>query len=261
MKVLMRALGKLQNQLFGRRPAKSFRKTLRSSEKPKNGLLILGVLVTIAIMAGLTVFNLRLIRDQICASKQSLEKTIPEKVVTIVPERAAVDSKPEDRLSHPNTEVTFYKELKCEDDSKSPDNSSHKLKLADTGNKSSTKDNERQEPKTAKDELGFAVPALSGKTCPVSPETNSSSVTTNAGSKVYSVQVGVFSYPKVAQEWAEKWRSKGYPVALRPTARPNAGIQYRLFVGEFNSEKKADEFAKQLKAKEGVSGLTLVIKN
>ena len=78
---------------------------------------------------------------------------------------------------------------------------------------------------------------------------------------MYAVQVGVFSYPKVAQEWAEKWRSKGYPVALRPTARPNAGIQYRLFVGEFNSEKKADEFAKQLKAKEGVSGLTLVIKN
>lgn len=261
MKVLMRALGKLQNQIFGRRPSKSLRKTLRPSEKPKNGFLILGVLITIAIMVGLTIFNLRLIRDQVCANKPSIEESIPKKIVTIVPEYAAVDSKPEDKPSHPNTEVTFYKQLKCEDDGKSSDNTSHKPKLADTENKSPIKDNGRQESKTAKDESGFAVPALSGKTCPVPTETNVSSLTANAGSKVYAVQVGVFSYPKVAQEWAEKWRSKGYPVALRPVARPNAGIQYRLFVGEFNSEQKADEFARQLKAKEGVSGLTLVIKN
>ena len=120
MKVLMRALGKLQNQIFGRRPSKSLRKTLRPSEKPKNGLLILGVLITIAIMVGLTIFNLRLIRDQVCANKQSVEESIPKKIVTIVPEHAAVDSKPEDKPSHPNTEVTFYKQLKCEDDGKSP---------------------------------------------------------------------------------------------------------------------------------------------
>ncbi|MGC8660468.1 MAG: SPOR domain-containing protein, partial [Desulfomonilaceae bacterium] len=77
----------------------------------------------------------------------------------------------------------------------------------------------------------------------------------------YSVQVGVFSYPRIAQQWAEKWQSKGYPVVLRPIAKPKVGIQYRLLVGEFDSEKKADEFAKQLKGKEGITGLPLVIKN
>ncbi len=261
MKILMRALGKLQNRIFGRRPTKSLRNTLRPSEKPKNGLLILGVLVTVTIMVGLTIFNLRLIRDQICANKQFVEESIAKKVVTIVPEHATVDSKPEDKPSHPNTEVTFYQQLKCEDDGKASNNSSYKPKLADTENKSSIKENGRQEPKSAKDESGFAVPALSGKTCTALTETNVGSPTPKTGSKVYSVQVGVFSYPKIAQEWAEKWRSKGYPVVLRPVARPNAGIQYRLSVGEFNSEQKADEFARRLKTKEGVSGLTLVIKN
>jgi cell division septation protein DedD len=72
--------------------------------------------------------------------------------------------------------------------------------------------------------------------------------------------VGVFSHPRIAKEWAEKWKSKGYPATLRPIARPSSGVQYRLFLGEFNSEKNADEFAKQLKAKEGVTGMTLVVK-
>ncbi|MGD9818798.1 MAG: SPOR domain-containing protein, partial [Desulfomonilaceae bacterium] len=58
-----------------------------------------------------------------------------------------------------------------------------------------------------------------------------------------------------------KWKAKGYKVTLKPVARPNSGIIYRLYLGDFESEKKADEFVKQLKTKEGISAMRLNAKD
>jgi len=250
VKLLMRALGNFKNKILGIRPVRLAGKSIRPSSKPKNGLLILGVFATISMMAALTFLNIKLMRDQTAVNKQCVKESTPENIVTVIPERAVIDSKHENKPRHPTTEVTFYKQLKSEDDGNGHrDSLPHKPKPVDGENSG-----------LAKDEKGFSIPALSGSPCPLESGTNVNLPLTNTGPKIYSVQVGVFSYPRVAQEWAEKWRSRGYPVVLRPIAGRNAGIQYRLFVGEFNSEKKADEFAKQLKAKEGITGLTLVIK-
>lgn len=259
----MRALGKLQKQISGKYRSKTGRKELCQSNRPKNGLLVLGVLMTVAVMVGLTIFNLKLIREQTAIGKQSVEQSNSKSVVTVVPTQTpGVDAKPEEKTLRAATEVTFYKQLKSEDENKNlNDTITQKPKPTETQSKPPSHDEAQQIANKVKEETDFSAPALSGKTCPPSSEPTITSPKPIGGTKVYSVQIGVFSYPRVAQEWAQKWRSKGYPVALRPIARPKAGIQYRLFVGEFNSEKKADEFAKQLKAKEGVSGLTLVIKN
>ncbi|MGC8602490.1 MAG: SPOR domain-containing protein [Desulfomonilaceae bacterium] len=258
----MQALGKLQKTFWGKRSAKNARNELCPSEKPKNGLLALGVLVTIAIMVGLTLFNLRLMREQVTSGKQSIQPSNSKKVSTVVPEHNTSNQKQDDKLLQGTTEVTFYKQLKSEDNFKyQNENLAHKPKSCDTENKTSAKDYNEQSSKTAGEETDFSVPALTGKSSNSNPENIPTSPKIGAESKTYSIQVGVFSYPKVAQEWADKLRSKGYPVILRPIAKPNAGIQYRLLVGEFNSEKKAEEFVRRLKTKEGITGVALVRKH
>jgi cell division septation protein DedD len=81
------------------------------------------------------------------------------------------------------------------------------------------------------------------------------------GSPVYTVQVGAFTQPGIAQEWAAKWKARGYEVALKPVARPKTGIIYRLYLGSFSSEKSAEELVRHLKVKEGISAFTLVLRN
>lgn len=81
------------------------------------------------------------------------------------------------------------------------------------------------------------------------------------GSPIYTVQVGAFTQPGIAQEWAAKWKARGYEVALKPVARPKTGIIYRLYLGSFSSEKSAEELVKHLKVKEGISAFTLVLRN
>jgi len=78
---------------------------------------------------------------------------------------------------------------------------------------------------------------------------------------IYTVQVGAFTQPGIAQEWAARWKARGYEVALKPVARPKTGIIYRLYLGSFPSEKSAEELVKHLKAKEGISAFTLVLRN
>lgn len=80
------------------------------------------------------------------------------------------------------------------------------------------------------------------------------------GAKSYTVQVGAFAQPSIAQEWAQKWKARGYDVLLKPVARPKTGVSYSLYLGNFVSEKEADDLVKHLKAKEGITALRLVVK-
>ena len=79
--------------------------------------------------------------------------------------------------------------------------------------------------------------------------------------RTYAVQVGAFTHPAIAQEWALKWKARGYDVALKPVARPRTGVIYRLYLGNFLSEKKADELVNHLKSKEGISAFPVVLRN
>ncbi len=257
----MRALLNLIGKPEGRRPNRMTRKPLSKPEKPKNGFLILGVVTTILIMAALTVFNIRLLREQAPMRSLPVRDAIPEHTVTVIPERLNSDSEQEIKKQCPPAEVTFYKKLKSQEDGVHQENSSQKIRLANAQTGGPEKDSNFPNPDSIKEDRGFSVPALSGIPKQALSESNTGLPTDRRGQKIYSVQVGVFSHPRIAQEWAEKWKAKGYPATLRPIARPVTGVQYRLFLGEFNSEKKADEFARQLKAKEGVTGMTMVVKN
>jgi len=256
----MRALLNLLGKSTGQRPSRMARKTLSKPEGPKNGFLILGIITTIFVMAALTVFNMRLLREQAPMRSLPVRDALPEQTLTVIPEMVNCDSDQEAKKHAPPTEVTFYKKLKAQEDRVHPENSSQRVKTANVEVGGSEKDSNNQNPNSKKEDTGFSVPALSGIPKPALSESNVGLSKSGAGQKVYSVQVGVFSHPRIAKEWAEKWKSKGYPATLRPIARPSSGVQYRLFLGEFNSEKNADEFAKQLKAKEGVTGMTLVVK-
>jgi cell division septation protein DedD len=260
VKFSMRMLGDFSKSIFNkRRQPRVQRKPSPACGKPKNGRLIVGVALTIAIMAGLTFLNLRLIRQQTTANRQPVQEQTTNNIVAVVPEKSKEESKTEEKQTHSTPEVTFYKQLKSEDDGKLVHRGTQKPKTSEVGN-ALTSEPGSSDTKTAREGPGFATPALSGS-CPPPKETEAKVSGVSSTGKVYAVQVGIFSHPKVAQGWADKWRSRGYPVALRPMATPNSGVQYRLFLGEFNSEKKADEFAKQFKAKEGIAGLTLSIKD
>jgi cell division septation protein DedD len=73
--------------------------------------------------------------------------------------------------------------------------------------------------------------------------------------------VGAFSDPAVAQQWAQKWKARGYNVSLRPVARPRTGIIYRLYLGKFSSQHEADELVQRLKHREGIAAFRLLVRN
>jgi len=81
-----------------------------------------------------------------------------------------------------------------------------------------------------------------------------------SGAKNYTVQVGAFSRPGIAQQWAERWKARGYKVSLKPVARPS-GVIFRLYLGNFASESQADELVRHLKSKEGISAFRLLVSN
>jgi len=101
----------------------------------------------------------------------------------------------------------------------------------------------------------------SSATAPVPASQHSDLPRASAGPAVYTVQVGAFTDPAVAQQWAQKWKVRGYNVALRPVARPRTGVIYRLYLGKFSSQKKADELVQRLKHREGISAFPLVVRN
>jgi cell division septation protein DedD len=231
---------------------------------PKNGRLVLAVAASIIVMITLGILNVKLIRDRSMAGKSfgpsipSQPAPLPSSVTARVPyacNQNAKDAPPE---------VTFYRQLTAQDE------------------KSPTKTNVPQNPISETD-VGAGAPgtktadAAKGPAKPVGHEQKQLKIGFDkpagapnpyyalprggSGAKTYTVQVGAFTQPAIAQQWAAKWKLRGYDVSLKPVARPNTGVIYRLYLGNFSSEKKADELVKRLKAKEGISALPLVLHN
>lgn len=257
----MRTFPNFFQRVVGKRVAPKPRKPLSKPGGAKNGFLIMGVIATLFVMVALTIFNIRLLREQVPMRSLPIRDALPEQTFSVIPERANCDTDQEEKKHSPPTEMTFYKQLKTQEEKGNPETAGRRVRPANVENGTSEKVLTCPNQNLTQDGPGFSFPALSGTLKPVLPESAAVSPEKSQGQKLYSVQVGVFSHPRIAKEWAEKWKSKGYQANLRPIARPSSGVQYRLFLGEFNSEKDAEEFAMRLKAKEGVTGMTLAVKD
>ncbi len=77
---------------------------------------------------------------------------------------------------------------------------------------------------------------------------------------IYTVQVGAFSKPGVALQWAKQWKAKGFRVTLKPAARPGVGVIYRLYLGSFTSKDLADDLVRRLKSREGISAFRVTVR-
>ncbi len=237
------------------------RQAVGDETAPKNGPLTLAVAAAFIIMVALVAVNLRLIRDPSIACKAfgpsvpSRPETRPQtegSEVGAVTEIDACDVPPQ---------VTFYEQLKRVDEHPQsvPEGADDAPPGAqgDSPQGVSTTQTENDKKNNSHSLVGRSTPG---------PESSGSSGSlrlpqSKPGKKRYTVQVGAFTNPGIAKQWALKWKERGYMVSLRPVARPRTGVIYRLYLGSFSSENQADELVKRLKVKEGISALRLVVRN
>ncbi len=212
----------------------------------KNGRLTLGVIASVLLMILLGAINIYLIRDSSIAGKAFgpiLEQ--PDTCVAKTkPSQAAANSAVCQEPLKKRTEITFYRNLQ-EDGFQDPTHAALSRAAESGATISEANLNDKNGPKDILE----------------TSSEKKQSPRTQEKPKTFSVQVGSFSNPAIAQEWARKWKAKGYEVILRPTARPETGVIYRLMLGAFPTEQSADEFSKQLKSKEGISGISLAVRN
>jgi hypothetical protein len=214
-------------------------------DMPKNGRLTLLVAALFALMIGLGALNVKLIRDPSIARKafgpimRTKAPDAPKAPTQCDPLRS-----PRPRPS----DVTFYDRLRGGDDSGSATEATQKAR--EDSQPSSPKPHEPKDDAGSKRASQKPVPASLQEVTLPQPHT---------GRTTYVVEVGSFSRPSIAQEWAERWKAKGYNVNLKPSAA-KTGVSYRLYLGAFESEQQADELVKRLKAKEGITAMRLPLR-
>ncbi len=234
---------------------------IRDNDAPKNGPLVLMVLASILIMIGLGILNLRLIRDPSVAGKAFNPSGSSQQPLACPVVPTAAKSSTKENPSHVPPVVTFYRQLTAQDDQPPAQE-----KLQNEGI------SEQNLPAREKNVVASAT--VPEKIAQMKRKQEERAITTQTGSTVpailaapgedsrmYTVQVGAFKHPTVAQQWAEKWKARGFKVSLKPVARPRTGVIYRLYLGKFSSEKKADELVNRLKSKEGISAFRLAVRN
>jgi cell division septation protein DedD len=236
------------------------------SARPKNGRLAVALVGAILLMIGLGMMNVRLIRDPSIAGKffgsWASERTAThggkqDPGETEVSEGPACPAPPE---------VTFYRKLKAHEDRN--DWNDVARGGADTEGDCDVPPEEQAKPPTAALKPAEKSPAQDTKRRSTEQSSSGSAVPTPVslprpqdGAKTFMVQVGAFSHPNVAQQWAGRWKSRGYDVVLKPAARPKTGVIYRLCLGNFTSEAEADKLVKKLKAKEGITAFRLTVRS
>lgn len=235
------------------------RKPAAESAAPKNGRLTLAVLAAVLIAIALGVANFKLIRVPAAPGKafgtvgHASERTDPD--TTTTSPSGVLDNKAPNKPP----EVTFYQKLTAQDEQKSAAAipTCQPVQETDLPDRRTAKG--PVSPATDKrEDLKHKSSTQPEKTVAADGQTALQPI---AGPARYTVQVGAFAQPSIAQEWAIKWKARGYDPYLKPVARPNTGIIYRLYLGNFPSEKQADELVKHLKAKEGISALRLTVRN
>lgn len=239
---------------------KTDRKASRDETAPKNGPLTLAVAATLIIMFVLVGANLKLIRDP----SRAWKAFTPWPSNSSEPRSSSAvsgDASNDDKEScYVPPRVRFYQDLTTADKDPEPQASlTENEKVDSTGDAQNTTGgptvgNEKKDPNSA--------------TCSSAPDQRRHPSAqrvklpkSQPGKKKYTVQVGAFTNPRIAKEWALKWKARGYAVSLKPVARPRTGVIYRLYLGSFASEKRADQLVNRLKSKEGINALRLVVRN
>lgn len=242
------------------RASVSVRSMPKKDTGPKNGPMIIGVVSTIVVMIALTFINIRLLSAPTPSNEPVSQSHNSKKLNPVFPEMSS--GKVDPKTCQPPTEVTFYNQLRTKEDKPVSGASVTQSESRHDASRPPVKTAQESAPANSKEEKSFSLPASSGHRSSDPIDANHDQdltveKSTQESSKGFVVQVGAFSHPRIAQEWASKWKAKGYKVTLKPVARPSSGIIYRLYLGDFESEKKADEFVKQLKAKEGITAMRL----
>jgi cell division septation protein DedD len=235
------------------------------SARPKNGRLLVAVIVAYGLMVALVAINLRLIRHPAVlgngAQNSEISRSEPNPGAPVKSESENVET----RTRNTRPEMTFYRDLTSEDDQHGGSGSSDRTR--GKGNEPETGIQQKPRDSGTSRQAGNAEDATGRKTIvsagrfPESPAERGSPSDADLASRTYTVQVGSFSHPSIAQQWALNWKGRGYDVELKPVARPNTGVTYRLYLGKFKSEKEADELVKRLKAKEGITAFRLMVPN
>jgi len=229
----------------------------------KNGWLGLAVIASMLIMAALVLLNLWLLRNEPVPGKSVAHSSCPQLGDATSPVGDTGPSVCENRFPSGPPQVTFYSKLMApEDQSRTPVGSPPgTIAEVDAHNpRPQTNSPEDLKPTDRTGETNRRKAIAPQTKPPGSGHTNFGSPSGQAGLKNYTVQVGAFSHPGIAQQWATRWKARGYDASLRPVARPT-GVIYRLYLGNFSSESQADELVRHLKSKEGISALRLVVRN
>jgi len=232
---------------------------------PKNGPLTLALVASLAIMVGLGILNLRLVRD---ASLEGKLFAPPSPLATI--------PHPVDQISHSSNpsekqtcevrpQLSFYSRLTAPEEQPAARVGADPAQGRPADSSPPSPEEKTAAATTQKMTKHEASSAISTSPQPTQVADSRVGVVDLPGArnanKRYTVQVGAFSSPAVAQQWAVTWKERGYNVLLKPVARPDTGVIHRLYLGSFSSEKKADELAKRLNTKEGIKAFRVMVRN
>ena len=268
----MRALVKIPS-LFRRRRSLSRRKAPAKrnngeNSPHKNGWLALAVVGVFVLMIFLVAANVKLLFSPAAVGKRSVSSDHPRSEFSY-PAGANASSTSPDKICDHSPAITFDRKRNAPDKRKPVrgDERKHAAGKAIMEKVSSQaesvspkKDTGTQSAKTVvkKETSSESDKAPHKKTSQT--RAKRSSEKTDVGSKRYTVQVGAFTNPQIAQQQARSWKSRGYDAVLRPVAMPKSGVIYRLYLGSFKSGKEADDLVKDLKTK-GFTSFRLLVSN
>ncbi len=212
------------------------RSASNDSTAPKNGRLTVAVIAVIVLMLVLAALNVRLILDPSIAGK-AFGPWVPSRPQA-EPEQAAGASCPalETKTKTAPPQVTFYRKLVAQEDpppcSEAPDTDhvTHREGSAAPGKAPAAEKAKLSDKHAGKKAKGHATLKAGETVSGVLAETSLPGP--GSGRGTYMVQVGAFTNPGIAQQWAARWKSRGYEVLLKPVARPKTGILYRLYPGQ-----------------------------
>jgi len=244
---------------------KSRRSPVRRRTSSGNGRLVLAIAGSVALMLVLVWLNLRFMSDPPRPPKEL--RTATPSMSTGIPAAGPSRGPRADGASAAGPappQVTFYRKLTA------PEEAAPRPTLPDAEDlgerdlpHSTSPPTHGKAPTQGKGPAaaeGWGIPAAANRPPPL-PNANVELPRPPAGTKRYTVQVGAFSQPKVAQQWALEWKAKGYQVTLKPVARPAFGIIYQLYLGDFATPEQAEELVNHLREKEGIKAFALSVKN
>jgi cell division septation protein DedD len=227
------------------------------SPAPKNGWLGLAVVGSLLIMAALGLLNFKLLRSAVSQGRSMAQNSAS------AASTASVSSSCENRFSTGPPQVTFYSELMAPENRGPVQTAPTLATTEDKGANNLMQENKGSQASetVANNEEANRKKSAGPQSKPRGPgHLNLVSRNLRPSVKNYTVQVGAFSHPGIAQQWAKRWKDRGYNVSLKPVARPS-GVIYRLYLGNFASESQADELVRHLKSKEGISAFRLLVSN